>query len=59
MNTSEAIRRLQKIAEKHGDVEVYFDCPKCGQSFTPNTTVAMAVHLTERNSLGQPTQEPT
>ncbi len=22
-------------------------CPKCGQSFAPNTTVAVAVHLTE------------
>lgn len=47
MNIREAIARLQALEQKHGNVPVYFDCPKCGQSFTPNTTVAVAVHLTE------------
>lgn len=53
MNISDAIARLKKLEAKHGNVEVYFDCPKCGQSFTPNTTVAVAVHLTERDAIGQ------
>lgn len=48
MTIAEAVRRLQEIASKHGDTEVYFDCPKCGTSFTPNRVVTMAVHLTEK-----------
>jgi uncharacterized protein (UPF0212 family) len=47
MNISEAIAQLQKLEAKHGNIDVYFDCPKCGQSFAPNTAVAVAVHLTE------------
>lgn len=53
MKISEAVKRLQKMADKHGDVEVYFDCPKCGQSFTPNTLAGVAVHLTESDHLGR------
>ena len=45
MNISEAIFHLQKLEALHGKVEVYFDCPKCGSSFTPNTAVAVAVHM--------------
>ena len=54
MTIREAIARLTKIAEKHGEeTVVYFDCPKCQASFTPNTTVAVAAHLTERDAMGQ------
>lgn len=47
MTISQAISHLQDLRKKHGDVEVYFDCPDCFKSFTPNRTVAVAVHLTE------------
>lgn len=45
MTVTEAIEQLTKIAAKHGSVEVYFDCPECGKSFTPNAVVTAAVHL--------------
>jgi hypothetical protein len=47
MKLSEAIERLQAQLKRHGDVELYFDCPKCLQAFTPNSLVAEAVHLTQ------------
>jgi len=43
MTVSEAIRLLQKIQKDNGDVEVYFDCPACHQSFTPGRVVTKAV----------------
>lgn len=48
MTLSAAITRLQKLLEQHGDVELFFDCPRCDKSFTPNTVVALAVHLTHQ-----------
>ncbi len=46
MTIREAIERLQAIAKKHGDdVPVFFDCPKCGSSFTPTTTTTVATHF--------------
>lgn len=50
MTINQAINSLLKLRDKHGDVAVYFDCPKCAQSFTPNVAVAVAVHLTESKS---------
>lgn len=47
MQLKEAIRRLQAMLDKHGDVDVYFDCPTCRKSFTPNTLVSVAVHMTQ------------
>jgi hypothetical protein len=43
----DAIDKLTFFRQKHGDVEVYFDCQSCGKSFTPNTVVGAAVHLSE------------
>lgn len=57
MLLSEAIRRMTAQMKAHGDVEVYFDCPKCGSSFTPNTVVGVAVHLTEKPPDGKPPRE--
>ena len=48
MTTSQAIERLQQLEKEHGPVEVYFDCPACGKSFTPNTVVGLAVHMTQK-----------
>lgn len=45
MRLSEAIAHLQATLKKHGDVDVYFDCPKCGSSFAPNRVVATATHF--------------
>ena len=43
MTISEAIFQLQGLEAKYGKVNVYFDCPKCGSSFTPDSVV-VAVH---------------
>jgi uncharacterized C2H2 Zn-finger protein len=49
MKITDAVERLLKLREKHGeDVEVYFDCPWCGKSFTPDKVVGAAVHLTSK-----------
>ena len=49
MNIKEAIERLEEIRKIQGDhCQVYFDCPKCKESFSPNTVVKMAVHLVEK-----------
>lgn len=45
MTVKAAIERLQKVLEKHGDVEVYFDCPSCNQAFTPGMVATQAVVL--------------
>jgi hypothetical protein len=56
MHISEAIDELKALKAKHGNIEVFFDCPKCRESFTPNSTVAVAVHMTEA---GMPAGQPT
>lgn len=33
MTITQAIDRLFKLREQHGDIQVYADCPKCGESF--------------------------
>lgn len=45
MKCSEAIKLLEKLIDKHGDVELFFDCPECDKSFTPTKVVASAVHI--------------
>jgi hypothetical protein len=46
MTIDQAIVWLTTLAKQHGPlVEVYFDCPKCGMAFRPNTVVAQAVHI--------------
>ncbi len=34
---------MQQMKEKHGDVEVLFDCQNCGKSTRPNIIVAEIV----------------
>lgn len=47
MTIQAAINLLEAMKKRHGaEVEVYFDCPKCAQAFTPSTLVAQALHLT-------------
>ena len=46
MTIQQAIQRLQAMDKKLGNTLVYFDCPKCGVSFTPNRLVSLAAHFT-------------
>ncbi len=49
MRIIDAIKALERIKRQHGeDVNVFFDCPECHKSFTPNMAVAaatVAVHV--------------
>ena len=47
MTIDQYIEVLKNIKKKYGNVEVYFDCPKCENSFSPNKVVALAAHVTE------------
>ena len=38
-----AIQRLQAILQRHGDIEVFFDCPHCKQAFTPGLVEVEAI----------------
>lgn len=41
MTVDEAIKALETLRWKHGgDTPVYFDCPKCDASFTPDLVAA-------------------
>lgn len=33
MKITQAVALLEKLRAKHGDIDVYADCPKCGESF--------------------------
>lgn len=35
MTINETISRLIALREKHGDVDVSFDCPQCGTTSAP------------------------
>jgi hypothetical protein len=46
MTIQQAINMLEAAKKKHGaEVQLYFDCPKCGQAFTPSTLAIQALHL--------------
>jgi uncharacterized protein (UPF0212 family) len=46
MTIQQAITMLETAKKKHGpEVVVYFDCPRCGQAFTPSTLVTEALHV--------------
>lgn len=45
MNIKEAINQLEELRKLYGDVKVYFDCPRCGNSFEPNKIATQAVHI--------------
>ena len=47
MTINEYIAQLLEIKRKQGDIEVYFDCPKCSCAFAPNKVVIIAVHITD------------
>ncbi len=49
MTIKEAIKRLEEIKKKLSeDTEVFFDCPKCLISFTPDKVVNVAVHFQDK-----------
>jgi hypothetical protein len=43
MTVQRAIELLTAMKEKHGDVEVFFDCQHCGKSTRPEIVVAVAM----------------
>ena len=45
MTLERAIALLSQVLAKHGNTEVYFDCPECGKSFCPTTVATQAVHI--------------
>jgi len=47
MTVAQAIDKLQEIVRLHGaNVQVYFDCPTCKQSFTPGFVAVVAIMIT-------------
>lgn len=42
MTLDKAIEVLLALKAAHGNVELYFDCPYCGKSTSPNKIVATA-----------------
>ena len=47
MTISQMQEILTKLSQKHGNIEVFFDCPKCNESYTPNKVATIAVHMKE------------
>jgi CO dehydrogenase/acetyl-CoA synthase beta subunit len=46
MSIKEAIERLSQLRSSVGeDIEVFFDCPKCKESFTPSHIATVAIHF--------------
>lgn len=43
MTIQRAIELLTQMKDKHGDVEVMFDCQHCKKSTRPNIIVAIAL----------------
>jgi len=39
MTILDAIKRLQEIYAEQGTMEIKFDCPDCGKSFSPNKII--------------------
>lgn len=52
MTITDALQLLTTLKDKHGDVDVYFDCPFCGKSYAPNVVKAQAVHLSSESGSG-------
>lgn len=47
MTIKVAIAWLQSLEVRHGSLNnVYFDCPDCKKSFSPDTVETSAVHIT-------------
>lgn len=49
MGIKDIILRLQKLEQKYGDIEVFFDCPHCGKLYKPNTITTQAIHFKADN----------
>lgn len=48
MTIQKAIDLLEKLRKEYGNVEVFFDCPDCAKSFTPDLITAVAIHITQK-----------
>lgn len=50
MNIEEAIKRLDELRSQVGaQIEVYFDCPKCKESFSPSYIATIAIHFESKD----------
>jgi hypothetical protein len=50
MTIQDAINRLSELKMQVGsDIEVFFDCPKCKESFTPSIIATIAIHFEAEN----------
>ena len=48
MTVQRAIELLQQMKERHGDVEIMFDCPHCMKSIRLEVVVAVALVQTTK-----------
>jgi transcription elongation factor Elf1 len=53
MTIQRAIDLLAALKKKHGDVEVYFDCPECGKSSAPSTIIGTATMKVSAEALAR------
>lgn len=45
MTIEDAIEKLDSLRKRYGpNVQIFFDCPECGKSFTPGIVIAQAIH---------------
>ena len=45
MTIEEMIKKLESIKRGYPDIEIFFDCPKCKESFTPSIVIILAAHI--------------
>ncbi len=48
MTISEIINLLENLKNKHGDIEIYFDCPTCEKAFKPSYITTQTTHFTNK-----------
>lgn len=44
------IERLTKLSQKHGNIDVYFDCPQCKMAYTPDAVGTVAAHFVDADT---------
>ncbi len=53
MRIKDAIKELEKVLKRDGDVEIFFDCPMCNISYTPTTLQTQPATLKISNKEGR------
>lgn len=53
MTITQAMQLLESLKKHHGgQVEIYFDCPRCGSSFSPDKAITQGLHMSARPEVG-------